>query len=143
MRALSIRQPWAGAVALGWKPVENRTRAIHYRGDLLIHAAGQLATDFSDAVELIESITGQEIPVLGRPNESPAWAMGAIIGVAQLRVAHQGCSASCSPWAQQGQVHHFLSNARLLRRPVPARGRLGLWVPDADVLAQVREVWPR
>lgn len=40
-RALSIRQPWATMIALGYKPVENRTWATKYRGDLLIHASLQ------------------------------------------------------------------------------------------------------
>lgn len=143
MRALTIRQPWAGAVALGWKPVENRTQMIQHRGQLLIHAAGNLASDFTDAAEAIRRITGQELPVLGVPNQSPAWAMGAIVAVVELRAAHRGCNASCSPWAQAGQVHHMLTHVGVLRRPIPAHGRLGVWTPDPDVLAQVKEVWPR
>lgn len=42
-RALTIRQPWAWAVAWGHKPVENRSggawRWAHARGELWVHAA--------------------------------------------------------------------------------------------------------
>lgn len=39
MLALTIRQPWADQVIRGEKKIENRTRRLHYRGPLLIHAA--------------------------------------------------------------------------------------------------------
>lgn len=39
MKALSIRQPWASLIVLGYKPVENRTRTSYHRGPLLIHAS--------------------------------------------------------------------------------------------------------
>jgi hypothetical protein len=143
MIALSIRQPWSGAVALGWKDAENRGQMIQHRGVLLIHAGGNLAADFTDAAATIEQITGQELPSLGSPNESPAWAMGAIVGVVELRSAHRGCDGSCSLWAQPGRVHHMLTHVGVLRRPVPCPGRLYPWTPDADVLAEVKAVWPR
>lgn len=36
--ALTVRQPWAWAIASGLKTIENRPRRIIHRGDLLIHA---------------------------------------------------------------------------------------------------------
>jgi hypothetical protein len=39
MKCLSIRQPWAGLIALGIKDVENRTWWRRYTGPVLIHAA--------------------------------------------------------------------------------------------------------
>lgn len=41
MRALTIRQPWAGRIAHGDKRVENRTWGTAYRGLLLVHAGAQ------------------------------------------------------------------------------------------------------
>lgn len=38
-RILSVRQPWAFAIARGWKPIENRSWPTDYRGPLLIHAS--------------------------------------------------------------------------------------------------------
>lgn len=142
MKALTIRQPWAGAVALGWKPVENRSRCFHHRGQLLIHAGTALTADFAEAERLILDQAGQAVPILGSPREPAAWALGAIVGVVDLVDAHR-CDGSCSPWAQPGLVHHQLANARPLSRPIPATGRLGLWAPTPDVLAAVREVLPR
>lgn len=39
MKAISLWQPWASAMAFGWKKNETRSWAISYRGPLLIHAA--------------------------------------------------------------------------------------------------------
>ena len=39
MEAISLWQPWASAMAFGWKQVETRHWATKYRGPLLIHAA--------------------------------------------------------------------------------------------------------
>jgi hypothetical protein len=44
MKALSVRQPWAWAIIYALKNVENRGWPIHYRGDILIHAAKILIT---------------------------------------------------------------------------------------------------
>jgi len=40
MKALTVRQPWAQAIAEGLKTVEVRSRPIRYRGLLAIHATG-------------------------------------------------------------------------------------------------------
>lgn len=42
MKAISLHQPWASAVALGSKRVETRHWATKYRGPLAIHAAKRL-----------------------------------------------------------------------------------------------------
>lgn len=39
MRAISLWQPWASAIALGAKRIETRPWATNYRGPLAIHAA--------------------------------------------------------------------------------------------------------
>ena len=39
MRAISLWQPWASAIALGVKRVETRHWSTNYRGPLVIHAA--------------------------------------------------------------------------------------------------------
>lgn len=39
MKALTIRQPFATAIALGIKKFETRSKVTHYRGQLAIHAA--------------------------------------------------------------------------------------------------------
>ncbi|MET7669386.1 hypothetical protein [Micromonospora luteifusca] len=38
LRAITVKQPWAWAIAHGGKNIENRSRDITYRGRLAIHA---------------------------------------------------------------------------------------------------------
>ena len=42
VKALSIKQPWAGMIACGAKPIEYRSWKTPYRGDLLICASGSV-----------------------------------------------------------------------------------------------------
>lgn len=38
-KGISIREPWASAIAFGGKNIENRSRRTHYRGPIAIHAS--------------------------------------------------------------------------------------------------------
>lgn len=138
MRVLTIRQPWAGAVFHG-KDIENRPGLFTYRGPLFIHA-GQYLGDPA-AFETVEDLTGVRVPVFGSPRAGVEWELGAVIGVVDLVNAHRSadCKSNCSRWAQAFQAHHVLANPRVLRRPVPARGKQGLWTADEALEAAVRE----
>lgn len=39
MKIISVRQPWASLIVLGFKDVENRSWSTRYRGPVLIHAS--------------------------------------------------------------------------------------------------------
>lgn len=142
MRAFTIRQPWAWAVATGAKSVENRKQAFNYTGPLMVHAGGQLAD--AAAFTTVHDLTGSPVPDLGRPGCPTESALGAVIAVVDITGVHRStdCNNTCSPWAQPYQAHHVLSNPRILRRPVTANGRLGLWRPDEDLIAAVRRQLP-
>lgn len=45
MKALSLWQPWASAMLLGWKRIETRGWSTDYRGPLAIHAAKHWTRD--------------------------------------------------------------------------------------------------
>lgn len=50
-----------------------------------------------------------------------------------------GRARMCSEWAMPDHHHLELANPRPLARPIPAKGRLGLWRPDAALEAAIRE----
>ncbi|OBQ84688.1 MULTISPECIES: hypothetical protein [unclassified Mesorhizobium] len=60
--ALSVRQPWAHCLMMGWKPVENRSwRAgnpgLNFRGDFAIHAStGMTRDEYADCADLCQSL---------------------------------------------------------------------------------------
>ena len=124
MRALTIKQPWAAAITHGKKRCENRTWATKYRGALLIHAGA--------------TVDRHAILPFGKNSELPAWGVtrSAIVAVAELVDVHPGCDC-CRPWGEPHVYHWQLDDVRPLPEPVPCKGRLGLWTPDADLTQAV------
>jgi len=119
MKALTIRQPWADAIAHQTKRVENRTWKTNYRGLVLIHAA---AAHDPQAV-----IYGP------RPD-----VRSAIIAIAEIDDCHySGDGQCCGPWGEENVYHWTLANVRTLTEPVPCKGRLGLWTPSEDIVTAV------
>lgn len=124
LRALSIRQPWAWAVAAGHKQIENRTRSVSYRGPLAIHAARILAT--RDAFERCAALAGTPIP--------DNLATGAVIAVCQL---FEVVTASHDPWFTG--PHGFVLIDVVPIPPVPCRGFITLFELPHEVESAVRE----
>jgi hypothetical protein len=124
MKALTVRQPWAGAIAHQTKRVENRTwklPAKHEGARILIHAGAQL--------DRHAQVHGEHLDVYS-----------AIVAVATITGCHfdDGNQVCCSYWAQPNLYHWELSDVVTLPKPVPASGALGFWTPDDDVLAAVQ-----
>jgi hypothetical protein len=139
MKAVTIRQPWARAVAGGFKTVENRGRPASHRGEIAIHAA-RAHDPAGDTDPRILRLYG--------PNPSIGVPTGAVLAVADLVDCHLATgpcmSRACREWGQfdyadKPAYHLVLANVRPLERPVPARGALQVgWTLPADIEAQVR-----
>lgn len=122
MKALSIRPPWAYAIAHLGKRVENRTWRTNYRGPILIHASSTMR---NDDVRTLEAIIGHKI-------DKTSLCRGAIIAIADLVDCVDAAQApskwTCGPTAWR------LRNVRTLKAPIPASGMLGLWNPSAALI---------
>ena len=138
MKALTVHNPWAWAIAHGGKDIENRTWTISAPGDVAVHAGLTLDRQ-ALGHPLIRAATtrwlGGRSPVGVLPWEQ---SIGAVIAVVAVVGAHRNCDGSCSPWAVLGQWHWRLANVRPLPEPVPARGAQQLWPLPDDVEAAVR-----
>ena len=75
-RALSFVQPWAGLVAAGVKPIENRSWQADYRGIIAIHASTKYFP------KIIAELQRRGVPVPDKAREN--WPTGAIVGVVDL-----------------------------------------------------------
>jgi ASCH domain len=136
--ALTVRQPFAWAIAEGGKTVENRAwRTTMEPGGLFaIHSAMQAGDPY-------------QVPAFLRDRDaSPSAALGAVVAVVRLEGIHKalsgpGCTEGCpcSPWAimKPGMRHWVLADSRPLARPVPCGGKLGLWRLPEDIEKAVRE----
>jgi len=123
MKALTIQQPWAWAIAAGHKRVENRQVRTHYRGPLAIHAGKSEAwldsgLDFLDSHNIIPL---QDL------------VFGAVIAVADLvdcvefdetRGLLPADPRLQTPFAS-GPFCYVLENIRPLVQPIPWKGQQG------------------
>ena len=136
-KALTVKQPWAYAITLLGKDVENRSQRTRYRGPVLIHAGKAWA---KEAPEAIFKITGI-LPIASKDH-------GLVIGQVHIVGCHHAddCSTAwegedgesqewhCSPWAMPGFWHWELSNQQYFDEPFAAKGKLGLWNIGPDDL---------
>jgi hypothetical protein len=144
MRALTVQQPWAWAIAAQDKDVENRAWKTSYRGLLAIHA-GRTGDDgarlpVERAARRFKTIRAESL--LAKRISEVSLRFGCIVAVATLAGCHDERTEeprnSCSPWGQPGQYHWQLANVRPLPEPVPCKGALGLWRLPEDVEKAVR-----
>ena len=122
MKALAVRQPWAGLIVKGIKDVECRGWSTKYRGPLLIQSAARMTAEAVDDFDVRTSMPGYDYP------------MGVLLGsvdLVDIVTEHE------SKWAEPGYSRYFvLENAREFAHPIPWKGVLGLYdVPDEVAVA--------
>ena len=134
MKMLTIRQPHVGAIFLGLKPWETRSKPTSYRGRLGLHAAGRPDVDRLAMLGLERS--GWERAMADRftRGRSNLWTMGAIIGIAELVdcVPTTEVPQSERDWGDfsPGRWAWRVAPVRLLDVPIPAAGSLSFWTHD-------------
>jgi hypothetical protein len=141
VKALSVKQPWAWAIAKGYKTIENRSRATSHRGPLAIHASARwdeprehwLRNAVSIARNLGHALPAKLADDMPYADTGLVLAVVDVIGVCTVSRDDFMARCDCGPWANDGETHWQLANARLLAEPIPAKGRLGLW--DIDLAA--------
>ena len=136
VRVLSVRNdpdPWAGLIGAGFKPTENRTVRTNHVGPILIHSSAYEAP--RNAV--------RRIPVGAYDIPQRLLLRGHILALANLTGCHFAAEGCCAPWGEPEAWHWQISGVHALPDPIPAKGRLGLWRPDRDLLTaalrQLRE----
>jgi hypothetical protein len=157
MRALSLWQPWATLVAVAGKH-ETRSWETKYRGDLLI-----CSTQSSPAKAFHEALRDPKRKLWERISDGNPISKGLYQalahGVALCVVELVGCSPA-SEWKlaqagagmadeveaqsamgdlSDGRFVWIFRNRRVLRKPIAAKGRQGLWTPSPELVAQVAE----
>lgn len=159
MRAISLWQPWATAIALGAKRVETRDWPTNYRGPLAIHAAQRCVKSELDAIRNESCWQGALKPLL-HGHDKPLWEtlpFGAIVAVCVLgncqatdefRLADinqvrtpSGSEADPRAWRERdmgnfslGRFGWVLMNVAPLSQPLPVKGKQGFFnVPDEQL----------
>lgn len=123
MRAITVRQPYAQAIAMGLKGAENRTRALLMESQIVaIHASRRLHEAPEQAFACCSALEKADLP------------LGAIIAL--VRIGPPRAAIEGAEW-ETGPIVHPLTDARMLKRPIPCAGRVGVWTVPPDVEAAV------
>jgi ASCH domain len=110
MKVLTISQPWAWAILVAGKDVENRGWRTSYRGPLAIHAGKTREKSWKFPRGTL------------KPPED--LVRGAIVGVVDLVDVVE---SSPSKWFGGDSYAWVLRDPRVLTTPIPCNGMLGLW----------------
>ena len=141
MRVLSIRQPWASLIIKGFKDVENRSWRTFVRGEIALHASSlKSEDDWDDAiitVAVIRAITFSEaekwlIETIGEFDKLPR---GAILGTVEITDCKR---ERMSPWHFDENWGFYLQNPKEIKKPIPAKGKLGFWDFDLSLAEAVK-----
>jgi energy-coupling factor transporter ATP-binding protein EcfA2 len=131
-KAITVRLPWAWAIAHGHTKINNCPESTDYRGLVAIHA-GSSFEDYE--IGRVAGLTRRPVGEIVETCE----LREVIVAVAQLiGVCEGGPFCQCGDWAQPGSNHWRLANVVPIARPVPVRGEAGLWELPPDVAGQVR-----
>jgi hypothetical protein len=122
MKAVSIRQPWAGLIASGVKTVEYRSWNTNTRGDVLI-VAGKTVVSAKYAAEQYKECRGLSWPSGYVEKFGPYFRTGVAICIVDLYDVHYDPVFEEYEW--------LLRNPRPLAKPFPVQGKLK-WF-DVDV----------
>ncbi len=152
MKAVSIKQPWAQLIALGIKPIENRTWPTKFRGRIYIHASGKpvpfngmdngmkfTQDQLRDVFKLCPVRDGRYADIMSK------YPLSAIIGEVDIIDCVLGHE---SVWAEQRAVvlrkgievevpvyNWVLANAEMYEHPIlNVKGALSFWEWEPSLL---------
>ena len=106
MKAISIREPWAGMIRDGQKNIETRTWSTKYRGNLLLCASSKPKSD----------IAGK------------AFAVANLVDVRAMKEA-DAAKACCSVY---DKAHSWILENITPIKPFNVKGQLGLFEVDYE-----------
>lgn len=146
MKAISLWQPWATAIAVGLKKYETRSWNAWHRGPVAIHAAKR-PVNFNEFYDCDEPVWA-ELFLRCPANDMP---LGCLVAVANLSAVFQtdpergipGFPLLPSEMAlgnyEFGRFAWQLDDVRPLLNPIPWKGSQGFFdIPDEVLLQEVQ-----
>lgn len=152
MKALTIRQPWASLMALGYKRMETRSWDTKVRGRVAIHAGLAMPCQRGETIAVGDFTVERDLSGLLLRGPRLAWPyrlpLGAVVAVGELFQTRRTDSIEHSPDDLEralgdhspGRWAWSITSMSPLRRPITATGRLGWWEWElpADVASTLR-----
>lgn len=135
MKAISLWQPYAQALALGVKRYETRSWGTTFRGQVAIHAARTTHQfRFPDVIEALR-VLAKECPMaqLSTIQDLP---LGAVVGVVQIMDCFRigavlppdvtEVEKALGDW-RQGRFAWKVQSLLVCHPPIPYKGKQGMW----------------
>ena len=137
MKAITLWQPWATAMAFGLKRIETRSWGTRYRGELAVHSSKR-----EPYAATIAPVGERAIKTIPAP-----WPRGSVVAVCELvecvpiEQAYKGLSdlEYCLGDYSGGRYAWITRSLRKLKEPVPCRGRQGIWNVSPELEKLIRE----
>jgi hypothetical protein len=168
LRGVSVRQPWAWAIARGHKNLLNRPSGTGYRGLIAIYASFRvdpgsrgnrlLGNEYWDASDPAAAVGGivavatladvcaaavsAASPATNATRATPATPGATPATAASAATTARGGRCDCGPWAGAGAYHWRIEDPWPLRWPVLAVHGTGLWEVAPAVAAGVIRLLP-
>ena len=129
MRVLSIKEPFATLIKDGVKRIETRSWKTNYRGELYIHASltKKDITDRHELLELVKDKTFSYGYIICRCKLKDCVYMTKDF-VEDIRNNHHQ-EYICGIYTE-GRYAWVLDEIEILDKPIPAKGKLGIWNYD-------------
>jgi predicted DNA-binding transcriptional regulator AlpA len=161
-RAISLHQPWASLVALGIKRYETRSWSTKFRGKLLICSAKKkYVPDISFVNKVfdlkdVRQFDRTRLDFIGTNTEYVEFLpLGKILCVTDLvdclkmesYPKHKEniiledvpeLEQLCGDW-QAVRYAWELANLMTLPKPIPIKGKQGLWIPDSSIIQDIEK----
>lgn len=142
-KAITLWQPWATLVAIGAKQFETRSWMTHHRGPLVIHAAKRFkmterAWCYAEPFKSVLWDAGYPQPESLFATLGKALCIVEVVAIYNTSDLIKGISEQERTFGnyEPGRFAWSLKNLRALK-PVPMRGRQGIWTLTPDERAAV------
>ncbi len=136
MKAITLYQPYASLVALGFKTIETRSRATKYRGPLAIHSSSRFPGRYKLLLYTNPIIRGIFASLKLGPEDLPLGAVPCSVmlhdcleaetSLARVSGMQRQVEAACGDFSR-GRFGWILGSPIVFAPPVPAKGALRLW----------------
>jgi hypothetical protein len=132
MKALSLWQPHAQAIAVGLKPYETRDWATSYRGPLAIHAAKRLWTDAGAWHDHASKLLRERSVFRGTMVYGAVVCTAELVDCVRTEALRGRFPAEQEFWGNFGEGRYAfrLANVQALPAPIPWRGQQGFFEVD-------------
>lgn len=135
MRAITLWEPYASLVALGYKRIETRSWATSYRGTLLIHAAKHpLSYAQQELLSYLKSSHNIDLKNFHFGCVVATCNLVNCVAMSDSFIKSQSpLEIAVGDW-QVGRVAWIFSDIKIVNNSISVRGGQRLWIPSNEVM---------